>query len=84
MCEKKEMRIEMYNPRDYSRKKRQVKRQRITIWMLVMVIVALVVRCFRQDEEIGEKREMLKQSWNTEDSLQRQIMKYKGEQWNVD
>lgn len=74
----------MYNPRDYMRKKRQVKSQRMTIWILVILLVALVALCIRQDDEIQEKRKQLRQSWNTEDSLQRQIKKMEAEQWNVD
>jgi cell division protein FtsB len=74
----------MYNPRDYMRKKRQVKSQRMTIWLLVILLVALVALCIRQDDEIQEKRKQLRQSWNTEDSLQRQIKKMEAEQWNVD
>lgn len=74
----------MYDPRDYMRKKRQVKSQRMTIWILVILLVALVALCIRQDDEIQEKRMQLRQSWNTEDSLQRQIKKMEAEQWNVD
>lgn len=74
----------MYNPRDYMRKKRQVKSQKMTIWILVILLVALVALCIRQDDEIQEKRNQLRQSWNTEDSLQRQIKKMEAEQWNVD
>lgn len=74
----------MYDPRDYMRKKRQVKSQRMTIWILVILLVALVALCIRQDDEIQEKRKQLRQSWNTEDSLQRQIKKMEAEQWNVD
>lgn len=74
----------MYDPRDYMRKKRQVKSQRMTIWILVILLVALVALCIRQDDEIQEKRKQLRQSWNTEDSLQRQIKKMEAEQWNED